>query len=546
MDNKLKAGFLGAIAVAGVLALGLALLDEEPLEDTGRRPTGTGDSPPPADSSPDVPDSPNDDGTTPQGDIGSDPSDPPTTPDPGSDPQRPPPRGGNDAAITEPIGSATALFRCVGGDGQALGGVRIEARRASGAPLSPVVTDASGEARIPGLVAGESIQGVGRHPTSRDAANFGPARVGASPILLRFRPSALGDLRGNLKDDSGQPITDAELVLINPKSPEGQAVLDAITMGLRSDGSFLTRVAVGTYTVSARAPGLSESDRTYVTVTAGADTPNVSIVLNRQGTVSGTVRLPPDLSTNPPRSLELVWEVTAGSVEHPYTRNGRLPLEVNAREFSIPECDPGRYRLRLEAQLRDGESRVGNWATTNLLAGQDLRALTLTLTEAMVSIKGTVKDDQGTPLAGVTVTVGAQRGVSREDGSYTLRGLDMGEAFLEAKLEGHAPGFLPVNYRAQALTVDVVLERNGGVRGQVRDANGPAANTLVLVIQEEDDGVRTHETKTDSQGYYLLEGLSPGSYTIKAGPAADPFSAGGAKLTVRAGDLTDAPSIGLE
>jgi hypothetical protein len=532
--------------VAGVVALGLAFLGEEPIDGGGSdpRPTRPNDSPPPPDSPPDRAGTGTEGGATQPVDTPPDQVDA-TAPAHPTDTRRPLPRGTENGA-TGSTGSATALFRCVGQDGEALGGVRIEARRASGAPLTPVISDGGGDAQITGLVAGESIQGVGRHPTSRDAANFGPASVGPSVIVLRFRRSELGDLRGTLRDDAGQPVADAELVLVNPKSPEGQAVLDAMGMGLRADGSFLTRVAVGTYTVSARAPGLSESDRTYVTVGADGAAPNVTIVLNRQGSLAGTVRLPSSLASNPPEVLELVWEVKAGTSANPYTRNGRVPLDSNATEYTLPDCDPGRYRLRLEARLQDGESRIGNWSSVNVLAGQDVRALALTLTEALISVQGTITDDQGTPLAGATVTVGPQRGVTRDDGTYALKGLDLGEAFLEAKLEGHAPGFLPIHYRAQALTVDVVLKRNGGLRGQVTDSNGPAGNTLVLAIQVEDDGVRTHETKTDGQGYYTFQGLSPGTYTLKAGPAADPFSGGGKQVVVQPGILGQVSAIGLE
>jgi hypothetical protein len=544
VDAKLKAGFLAAIAVAVVVALGLGLLGDDGAPDpVGPRHSNGTDSPPPPDSQPptnvDMGDEPTNDRTDPDtGDPDTGDVSDPSTPSGGHTRNDPRPE---DA----PAGSASAVFRCLDGTGQPLSGVRIEARRASGAPLTPILSDGSGEARLDGLVAGEAISGVGRHAMSRDGATFGPARVGDSAIVLRFRPSALGELRGILLNDAGRPVPEAELVLINPKSPEGQAVLDALAMALRPDGSFVARVAVGTYTVSARAPGLSESDRTYVTVSADGAS-RVSIVLNRQGSISGSVMLPPELVGNLPRTLELVWEVKAGTVEHPYTRNGRLPLEVGSRTFILEECDPGRYRLRLEANLDDGDTRVGNWSTLDLKAGDNVNAIKLALTEAVVAVKGTIKDDMGTPLAGVTVRVGAQQGISRDDGTYALRGLDLGETFLEAKLEGYAPGFLPIHYRAQALTVDIVMNRNGGVRGEVRDSNGPAARTLVLVIQQEDDGVRTNETKTDGQGYYQLEDLSPGSYVIKAGPGADPFTPGGAKISIRPGEIADVPPVGLD
>jgi hypothetical protein len=45
---------------------------------------------------------------------------------------------------------------------------------------------------------------------------------------------------------------------------------------------------------------------------------------------------------------------------------------------------------------------------------------------------------------------------------------------------------------------------------------------------------------------YLLEGLPPGTYFIKAGPGADPFDASGAPtVEVRPGEVVVAPDVVL-
>jgi hypothetical protein len=68
----------------------------------------------------------------------------------------------------------------------------------------------------------------------------------------------------------------------------------------------------------------------------------------------------------------------------------------------------------------------------------------------------------------------------------------------------------------------------------------------VIVVQRQDQAVRPHETTTDGAGVYVVEGLPPGSYYVKAGPGADPFdSAGAPTVEVRPGEVVEAPPVQL-
>jgi hypothetical protein len=142
------------------------------------------------------------------------------------------------------------------------------------------------------------------------------------------------------------------------------------------------------------------------------------------------------------------------------------------------------------------------------------------------------------------VSITSRRVTTDAEGRYVIRGLDLGDAFLEAKLAGHAVAFKEIRYGGSALTEDLVLPRLGGVRGIAQGANGPVS---VQVVFKEEDGVRPHETKSDAEGGYLVEGLPPGDYYLKAGPGADAFDDAGAPTgRVEPGRIVEAPPVTVE
>lgn len=439
-------------------------------------------------------------------------------------------------------GAVEVTFRCTDDAGEALAGVWIEVKRPSGAPLDTLTSGPGGEARLERLPPGEAIQGVARHPLSNESVAFGPITIRAgSVVALKFRRGQTGRLSGQVVDERGQPVRGATLRLIDPKQA-GEAVLDSVGMSLGPDGTFMATVAAGAYAISAEAPGFAASDRAYATVAANEEAGPVHLVLYRQGRISGRASLPPDLAALA-SAIDLVIEITRGTEENPYQRVDRRPLEVDVGfNFVVDGCDPARYRLRLEAPAAGG-NRVGPWYSLTLAPGQSIDGVTLVLSETAPSVRGVVRDDRGLAIEGARVSVRGRQSTTDRDGRYTVHGLDEGEDILvEARADGHAGVTQQATYEGVALAIDLVLPRHGGVRGRVRGGG----NVPVLVCLRSDMGVRPYQVAAGADGSYLLEGLPPGSYFIKAGQGANPFDAAGAPtVEVRPGHVAEAPDVAL-
>lgn len=449
-------------------------------------------------------------------------------------------------------GPLAVRFRCRDQAGNPLSGVRIEAKRRSGMPLDPVQSDARGEALLPGLPGGESISGLARHPSNRAPVSFGPVTVSKGTVVpLQFTAAAAqGRLRGKIVTDQGHPVSELskpELVLIDPRDPEGKSILDTHSMSFRGDGSFVAGVAAGRYAVSARGKGLSESDRAYVNVQAGQETGEITLTVRRQGTIGGQVTLPADLQAVKPLALDLVMEVTGGTARNPYTRTVRRPLELDASfRFVLRGCDAGKYRLRLEVP-QAGNNRVGPWVRVELSPGGKVSGLNLVLREVMVSVEGTVSDGQGQAIEGATVRVMGRTVSTDRDGRYALRGLNMGSLGIKATKQGFASGYKTANYSGARITVNFVLDALGAVEGKVVAATSPVADVPIVLVSKDENGYLTHNGKTDAQGRYKIANLTPGKYFVKAGAGAkDPYNLAGApSVTVTSGKTTQAPAVQL-
>lgn len=549
MSSKTAALAGGGALVAAVVVVSFLVLGEDPpAAKVGASSTSTATAPPRATEPSgggtmigDPGDGPGPSFTPPSPSGGGARPTPTPTPTarPAADPRRP-----TTPVEATPPGAVEVTFRCVDDRDQRLQGVWIEVQRGSGAPLSTLTSDAQGEARLGGVVPGDAIQGAARHPLSNETVAFGPITIKAGSVVsLRFRKGETGTLRGRVLDQHGLPVMDARLRLIDPKQA-GEAVLDGVGMGLGPDGTFVATVAAGTYSIWAEAPGFAASDRAYATVPPGGEAGPLDLVLFKQGRIAGRVSLPPDLAGALPVAVDLVVEVTRGTEENPFQQVKRYPLQLDASfGFAIEGCDPGRYRLRVEAPAAGG-NRVGKWYAFSLDPGKNIEGVTLVLDEAATAVRGVVRDDRGVPIEGARVSVRGREATTDREGRYALHGLDEGEdIFIEARADGHAPATRHAVYEGVELTVDLVLQRTGGVRGRVV---GAGAGVPVILCQRSDLGVRPHQVACDQDGGYLLEGLPPGSYYIKAGPGANPFDASGAPtVEVLPGVVVDAPDVRL-
>jgi hypothetical protein len=126
-------------------------------------------------------------------------------------------------------------------------------------------------------------------------------------------------------------------------------------------------------------------------------------------------------------------------------------------------------------------------------------------------------------LSGIPVLVdGHVRTRTEEGGHYHVQNLDPGVHRVELDNEGlpielavhEAPRRVEV--RAGSLTrVDFGLELRLGLAGQVRGADGkPAVDIDVLVVDA--TGAIRARARSNTNGYYRLDGLPPGTYALRA------------------------------
>ena len=152
------------------------------------------------------------------------------------------------------------------------------------------------------------------------------------------------------------------------------------------------------------------------------------------------------------------------------------------------------------------------------------------------SISGTVVDDLGRPIPGVTVTLGGDATavtVTDAEGNYTFAGLPAGTyTVTESQPVGYGDGDDVVGSAGGTLSndliTDIVLaagensldndfaETTASVAGTVVDQNGAGIPGVTVTLSGTNDAgqVVSVTATTDANGDYLFDGLLSGNYTI--------------------------------
>jgi 5-hydroxyisourate hydrolase-like protein (transthyretin family) len=260
-------------------------------------------------------------------------------------------------------------------------------------------------------------------------------------------------------------------------------------------------------------------------------------------------------------------------------------------ETSAPAGADGTYSL---AGLRDGEYRIEfqtGYASASLTpewwedAADVWSATTLTVSGGTVitgisaslsagaTISGTVTDESGAPVPGVSVRAidpafGTWSGYTNTDaaGAYELTGLKAGGYAIEFAplgVSGPVAGewwddaasradaeVVTVSSGGSVWGIDAVLAGAGSISGVVTDTTGaPAPNAYIGVYRASSDGIGdwAGSAATDASGAYSVTGLAVGEYKVQFSTwgsllgewyddAADVWSA--TPVTVEAGSTT--------
>lgn len=152
------------------------------------------------------------------------------------------------------------------------------------------------------------------------------------------------------------------------------------------------------------------------------------------------------------------------------------------------------------------------------------------------SISGTVVDDLGRPIAGVTISLGGAASattLTADDGTYSFPGLAPGSyTVTESQPVGYGDGADRAGSAGGTVTNDVVAaivlvagqnsigndfaETTAGVSGSVVDdaGRGIAGVTVRLTGTDATGAPVARSTTTDSSGNYAFTGLLAGTYTV--------------------------------
>lgn len=259
-------------------------------------------------------------------------------------------------------------------------------------------------------------------------------------------------------------------------------------------GSFFAEIAEGFYTVTASATGFMPETREMTLIDQGHVIEiHFALQAAPQGSAVGRVT---DADTG---------AGLAGVTVTAHT--GQATTTGGDGTFSLP-LPEGAYTLTF---ARDGY--FAEQRDIHVFPGQASQ-VDVAMAFGDRTLRGTVTDDDGAALAGVTVRA-AGTGIevaTSADGAYALD-LPPGEYSLEfAKLGYVTTAFTAAVERGQVTTLDVTLPRDAGrLAGHVTDTDGQPVAGAVVSIPELD-----LSTATDDDGYYELDDVPAGTWRVTA------------------------------
>lgn len=313
------------------------------------------------------------------------------------------------------------------------------------------------------------------------------------PQQLPPPPASPGAVAGTVRDGSapdGAPIAGAVVTAEGPVDAESGATG---TDGVYSIGDL----PAGTYTLTATADGFLPATRSVVVV-AGQTSLNIDFALGAEpGTIEGFVA---DRSGD---------AISGASV----SLNGvAQPLDEDGKTFSFEAPALTSHTVTASAPGYDSQT-----VSDVTLERGEIRTLEFFLNPTPPStggISGTVNDDAGTTLAGVTVMLDVSTvATSSSDGSFLFAEVSPGEHSVKAG--GSTNHFdspaAAVTVEAGKTTpeVNLILTRHSAIHGTVTDAESgePISGAVVAV------GSIT--TTTVVNGNYVLGGLSTGTHDVR-------------------------------
>jgi hypothetical protein len=288
----------------------------------------------------------------------------------------------------------------------------------------------------------------------------------ASAIDFALQLVRVARLSGRVLNPDGSVTTRGNVNLTTETQVQGRGNQLGANYGSRisGDGTFtITNVPPGRYVLRARGNNADWPQYASMPVTvAGADISDLSITVAEGATILGTVSFPPTGGELP--NLRQV-RISSVAVD-PALANSLARIEED-NSFKIVAIPAGAHLIRPSGPLRgwslksvvlDGRDITDT--PIEVRGGQEIRRVTVTFTDAVNEINGTITTGQGTPITEYTVLAFSTdstfwRPLSRhiatarpdQTGRFTIRGLPAGGYYLAAvdpaqQGEWYAPSYL--------------------------------------------------------------------------------------------------------
>jgi sarcosine oxidase gamma subunit len=352
-------------------------------------------------------------------------------------------------------------------------------------------------------------------------------------------------IRGRVRTKAGAPIADA-VVRVRPRESRFESGLGpGVEARSEADGSFvLAGVTPAVSVVTAEAVGFGPQEKT-----TEPDGEPLELVLDPAGSVRGLIV---DERSRPVEGFQVMAQSALGSL---LALRGLLLAEDASGDgrFTLSDVPPGVYTLSVTAP----DLVSANVTEVKVAEGQVVDVGTVRMSGGGM-VRGTVVDEQGSAVAGATVSVApsvramfAQRGayrapeptVSDGSGAFELRALGEGELDVNAShpsFVGAEPVMVRVDARRPATDVRLVLTRGGRIEGSVRGRDGsPRAGQSVQASPSSPGPYFQGSTTTAADGSFVIE-------HVPAGPVGILVSSGASFAPQKTVDVRDGETATVE
>ena len=363
--------------------------------------------------------------------------------------------------------------------------------------ITTVLTDMNGDYVVPDLAPGPySMTVTARGYQIQVAGVVAPA---SNENFIMRAASPVPSVQGNVYDvGSGAPIPGSLLEIMQ----NGVVITNCVA---DSGGAYtISGLADGTYTIQASANDYQTAGQGLVVQSGTTATSNFYLIYDA-GALRGTIT---DATTHNPIAEAIVQASIGGKIASTVITNSN-------GQYLFTDMTVGNYIINVTAT---------GYQTTNqgaIVLNNQTAILNVALLPGGGTIEGYVTDASAQGISGASIAlmqanIIIQRGTTDTNGHYTMSGLPPGSYVARATASGYQiqtkGAFI---YNNTTTSLDFTMSSNPSIiQGTIYDSvsHNFIAGATVDILQ---NPFLIVSTNSGSSGFYSVEGLAPGAYTIR-------------------------------